>query len=60
MSKTPWYTRGKIGEWVRDQIHTCIHAGYEDWESLIDVLNEKGLNDSEILSIIWEERRKSA
>lgn len=60
MNKTPWYARGKMGEYVRDIVDMYIYSGVEDWEGLIDILNEKGLNDSEILSIIYEERRNIA
>ena len=60
MSKTPWYARGEFGEYLRDIVDEYIYSGVEDWEGLIDILNEKGLNDSEILSIIYEERRNIA
>lgn len=55
-----WYSRGEMGEWVRDQIDTFLWSDCEDYEGLIDALNEAGLNDSEILSIIYEERQNIA
>lgn len=56
MSAVKWYSRGEMGEWLRDNLDAFLWSDVEDYEGLIDVLNEAGLTDSEILEIILQER----